>query len=130
MRLAYNRKIGTRLGYGFGIIIVLMILLGTIAIVKMNKIAAVTAKLYDHSLMISNAVGDIRAEIFSMSRSMKDVVLAKTAEQLDTAKDTVSESEQHVIDLFKVVFERFLGDKRDVEPLTRLSLSGNLFDRR
>ncbi len=52
MRLAYHRKIGTRLGYGFGIIIVLMILLGTIAIVKMNKIAAVTAKLHDHSLVI------------------------------------------------------------------------------
>lgn len=36
MRLVYNRKIGTRLGWGFGIAAILMFLLGIIAIVEMK----------------------------------------------------------------------------------------------
>ncbi len=115
MRVVYRGKIGIRLGCGFGIVVLLMIFMGTIAVVQLNDAADMTAQLYNHPLAVSNAVRDIRAEIVAMHRSMKDVVLARSAEQLDAAKESLSEHEQNTLDSFKIIFERFLGDKSDVE---------------
>lgn len=58
---------------------------------------------------------DIRTNIVAMHRSMKDMVLAKSDEQLDATEEIVSEYEQDVFDSFRVISERFLGNKHDVE---------------
>jgi len=123
MRLVYHRKIGTRLGYGFGIIIVLMILLGTIAIIKMNKIAAVMAELYEHPLVVSSAVRDIRAEVFDIHGDMKDIVSAETAERLEAKISEATRHEQNILNSFKILFEQFLGDKTDIEAAQKAFLS-------
>jgi len=115
MLLRFHKKIGARLGYGFGIVVVLTIVLGITAIVKMNSLADITAKMYNHPLAVSNAVRDIRTDIAAMHRSMKDVVLTKNSQQLDIATKFVSEHEQIVLDSFSIVLERFSGNKHDAE---------------
>lgn len=115
MRFRHHLKIGSRLGCGFGIVLVLTNLLGITAIIQMNMLANLTAKMYNHPLVVSNAVRDIRTNIVAMHLSMKNMVLAKSVEQLDATEEIVSEYEQNVLDSFRVISERFLGSKHDVE---------------
>ena len=114
MESKYKWKIGTRLTMGFSILVVLIGLLGITAIVRMNKLADVTVQMYNHPLAVSNAIRDIRINIVSMHRSMKDVVLAENPEQLNEAISHVNECEQDTLASFDTVLERFLGNKQDV----------------
>ena len=116
---SWHKGIGARLGFGFAIVVVLTMVLGIVAIVGMNSLADVTIKMHDHPLAVSNAVRDIRVNIMAMHRSMKDVVLAKNTEQLEEAEGHVADYEQDVFVAFKMVFERFLGEKHDVEVAHR-----------
>jgi signal transduction histidine kinase/ActR/RegA family two-component response regulator len=103
------------LGCGFAAVVVLTLILGIIAIVEMNRLADVTVTMYEHPLVVSNAVRDIKVNIVAMHRSMKDVALAKNPEQLEEAEGYVADYEQSVLNAFDIVFKRFLGDKHDVE---------------
>jgi len=122
MRLVYHRKIGTRLGCGFGIVVVLTILLGITALVEMNTLADSTIKLHDHPMAVISTIGDIRAEIDAVHLSMEDVMFAKTDEQKDAAKDRVSEHEQNALNSFRILSERFLGDEHAVEAAQKAFL--------
>ncbi|TFG45771.1 MAG: methyl-accepting chemotaxis protein [Candidatus Brocadiia bacterium] len=115
MRLVYNQKIGTRLGWGFGIAVALTFLLGIIAVVEMNMMANITSEMYKHPFAIKNALGDITTGVVNMHSHMKDIALNGNAERLEARVSEISRHEQHVLDSFKVLSEQFLGDKRDIE---------------
>lgn len=114
-----NMKIGRRLSIGFGIVILITVFVGLFSLLKLQTLAELTENIYEHPLVVSNAVRDIRANINAMHRSMKDVALAETVEKIDTASAAVVMYEQQVYKDFKTVFEQFLGDKRDVDHAYR-----------
>jgi PAS domain S-box-containing protein len=109
------RGIGSRLGLGFTVVVVLTLVLGITALVKMNELADVTVKMYEYPMTVSNAVRDITTNITAMHRCMKDVVLAKNDKELAGAEKHVAEHEQDVLASFKLIDEWFLGDKQDIE---------------
>jgi len=115
MRLVYNRKIGTRLGWGFGIAVALTFLLGIIAMVEMNTLANITSEMYEHPFTVGTTIRDIRIEVFAMDRDMKDVVLAETAERMESEIKDIARHEQSILDSFKVLSAQYLGDKSDVK---------------
>ena len=100
---------------GFGIIVILTLILGLTALTSMHTLADLTVKMHDHPLAVSNAVRDIRANIFAMHRTMKDVASAKDDEQINVAMEYVNLHEQEVFKSFDIIFERFLGNKQDVQ---------------
>ena len=57
-----HRKIGFRLAYGFGIVVILTLFLGLFALRKMRTHAEVAVKIFEHPLVVSNAARDIRSE--------------------------------------------------------------------
>ena len=122
MRLVYNRKIGTRLGWGFGIAVALTFLLGIIAVVEMNMLANITSEMYEHPFAIKNALGDIRTGVVNMHSHMKDIALDGNAERLEAKVSEIARHEQNVLDSFKVLSEQFLGDKRDIETAQKAFL--------
>lgn len=108
-------KIRGRILFSFGILILVMIASGVYSMNKSKNLAELTNKLYKHPLAVSNAVRDINTGIVKMHRSMKDVALANNDDQLNSAIQMVNMFEQEVYDYFDIVFERFLGDKSDVQ---------------
>ncbi len=108
-------NIGIRLAIGFGIVLFLTLIVGLKAITEMQYLATNIIQIHKHPLAVSNAVRDIRADIIAMHRSMKDVALAKNLGQITKAANIVNQYEQKVYHSFKLVFQRFLGDKRDVK---------------
>jgi PAS domain S-box-containing protein len=81
---------------------------------KVNSLASLTNKLYQHPLTVSNAVLAANANVIAMHRHMKDVVLARNVEDLETAISKVNVNEKEVYRHFSVVTDRFLGNKNTV----------------
>lgn len=106
-----NIKIGPRLGIGFFIILFVLISLVLFAIWEMTLLSEQTTLLYNHPLTVSNAVLRINANITKMHRSMKDVVLSQTREDIVKDATIVSNLEKNVLEDFKVIDKRFLGEK-------------------
>ena len=110
-----NLKISSRLGIGFGAIMVTILGVNGYAILTLNQLASLTTKLYEHPYQVSNSVLKIEMGILAIHRSMMDVTLAQTENQLQAAVDVVNEQEQLVYDNFEVVLSQYLGDMDEVE---------------
>ncbi|MCG8334595.1 MAG: methyl-accepting chemotaxis protein, partial [Proteobacteria bacterium] len=109
-----NMRIGFRLGLIIGSTLILMLVVGIVGIINMGTLADLTNKLYRHPYTVSTSVISIDRFIVSMHRGMKDVALAKDEEGINKASSIVDQYEAEVFELFKIVDERFLGDKKMV----------------
>jgi methyl-accepting chemotaxis protein len=97
--------------------IALIIGMSMFSIQGMETLAELTHKMYRHPLTVSNAVRDVNTGIVKMHRSMKDVALAQNDAALRSAAAQVDLYEKAVYATFRIIEERFLGDKSDVESL-------------
>jgi len=107
-------KVGVRLGVAFAILIAMTLVISVVSISYMKSLSTMTVKLYMHPYAVTTAVLEIEGNIVKMHRSMKDVALAKNAEEISNASVLVDSYEQKVFESFKVINERFLGDKTRV----------------
>ncbi len=107
-------KIGSRLGLGFGLSILITIIVGSFALYEIHILSNLVKSMYNHPLTVSNSVRDIRADIIAMHRSMKDVALAETIEEVETAAEIVNQYEKQVYYNFDIVLDRFLGNLSEV----------------
>ena len=107
-------KFQTRLILGFSLILFFSFIIGIISFIEIKNISKKTESIYRHPLAVSNSVRDINISINAIHRSMKDVVLAKNLEELYESVLLVNKHDRQVYSSFKIVQERFLGDKEVV----------------
>jgi len=107
-------KIGTRLSLGFGVMILFLVIVGTLAIRDIQTLSGLISKMYKHPFTVSNAVLLIDTDIIAMHRGMKDVALAHDEAGIAKAVGQVAEYEQAAYEQFAVVHDRFLGNKKMV----------------
>jgi len=119
MRLG-NLKIGVRLGLSFGIVLLLMIGVNYYSILSLKTASSNTTKLFRHPFAVSTAILRMDGNMVRMHRSMKDVALAKTDDDVRKASEIVTEYEKSTFDDFDILYERFLGDKAQVDELKQL----------
>jgi len=106
-----NLKFGIRLGIAFLSIILITLVIGIVTFYGISQLSDMTNKLYKHPFAVSNAIRDTNGHIIAMHRSMKDVALSKTDEQLEQAVQVVSDYESRALNALQLIQERFLGDK-------------------
>lgn len=99
----------------FSITIILLILLAFISIYKMLELATLSEKLYNHPFTVTNATKNIHANIISIQRDMRDIIVSKSPEELNNLIKEIDEKELLVYNEFRMVFERYLGDKNDIQ---------------
>lgn len=99
----------------FSITLVLLLFLGVSSIIKMLELANLSQKLYEHPYTVTTATKTIEFNIVSMHRYMKDVALAKNSEDLLKAITEVNKNELVVYKQFDIIFDKYLGDKQDIE---------------
>ena len=104
---------------GFVLIAFVVISLGLYSQWQLSKISQDTDDLYQHPFAVSNAAKNINFNLVSMHRYMKDVVLAKDEEELLLAVEAVSAHEEKALTEFSVIFDRFLGDKSQINKTYR-----------
>jgi methyl-accepting chemotaxis protein len=112
-----NYSIGSRLILGFGVVLLLVVLLGGIAFQQTNKLWKNTADMYEHPLQVSRATRDIKANIITIQWLMKDVVLDEKLTRNDVVAIThqIDDYEARVYKSFDIVYDRYLGDKKDID---------------
>ncbi len=110
-----NLKIGIRLLLGFSIVLTLTFVVGILAIGKMQVLAGLTEKLYRHPYTVSNATRDIQIGVTAIQARMKDIRLADSTVDIDSATEDIDRLEAEVLDHFAVLKERFLGDQTIID---------------
>lgn len=114
-----NVRIRTRLFIGFGILLVLFIITGWFSLQGLRTMAGLSAELYEHPLVVSNAVRDAHIYILKMQRALRDAVLSDNDARLNAAIREINENEQAALEKLDIVEKQFLGDKKRATQFTR-----------
>jgi len=112
-----------RIAIGFTSILLLVIGLATTSIIQLASIAKDMDQLYQHPFSVSNAANSINYHLVSMHRHMKDLVLAQNTQELNYAAQQVNSHEALAQKNFDIIFERYLGDKSDINSAYRLFIT-------
>lgn len=115
-----DRKTSYLLVAGFGVMLALMLILEFGAVQLLDAQSKLTRQIYRHPFAVSNTVLHMDVDILAMHRSMQDVALAQTVEQLERAASRVREAEAEVTAHFDIVMERFLGDRARIEAVRKI----------
>jgi PAS domain S-box-containing protein len=107
-------KFRTRVLAGFGLILLFTVSFVILSILQVKELRNESEFIYTHTYTVSNSVRDINTHIQTMESAMKDILLAQTQKEFDQAIDTINLYHLKAMTQFDIVFNRFLGDKRDV----------------
>lgn len=110
-----NLKIGTQLKVAFGIILFLIVVLGAISWQQANRLAQQTTELYEHPHTVRRALGELKADILSIHRDMKDIGLAKNSTEIEQALQDIEKYKANAFKQFDVLYDRYLGPRNDIE---------------
>ena len=110
-------SIKLRLSLAFAFLVAVTATLGYVALQSNDTLAALTARLYRHPFTVTNSLADANADIIEIRSLMKDVVLAANQNEVDAAYAKVNLIDKSIGELFDLVRERFLGDKKMVEAV-------------
>ena len=95
----------------FLIIILLFLSFGVFTIEGLFTLGTLTRTIYEHPLVVSNASLHAALNITKMHRSMKDVVLASSPDEMEFALEVVSETEQKVFQQLDIIQKDVLGEE-------------------
>ncbi len=106
-----------------GLLVLLMLCIGWIGYQSVNRVAGLTEDLYERPVAVWAAVLRIDAGITAMHRSMKDVVLSTSEQEVVSHMRKVDEAEVRVLADFGRVRDRFTDDPSLVEDALRTFLA-------
>lgn len=99
---------------GFSLVVLVVLGLGMSAVVQLFLLSADVKRLHDHPFAVSNAARNVNFHLVSIQRSLKDVVLAETGAELDSAVAAMEKHEKHALREFEIIFKRYLGDREHI----------------
>ena len=114
-----NAKIAMRLTVGFGMVILLLVLMSVITRIKMGSLAELTTMLYEHPYTASTHLISAQSNIIAMQRDIRDALLAENATELNLAIKGLDEAEKTVYQDLQMVRTSYLGDPKDIELIIK-----------
>ncbi|MCF6212920.1 MAG: MCP four helix bundle domain-containing protein [Flavobacteriaceae bacterium] len=112
-----------RLIAGFGIVIILNVLLNTSSLIKIKKNHTTLKLIYNHPLVVSNATREINSAIYAIHREMKDVVLSKNKTEFNKYLKNIEVYDKKIKDNYKIIRDKFLGDQNTVKKAELMYLN-------
>jgi hypothetical protein len=104
----------------FLLIIMIFVSSGIFTINGLHKLGLLTRRIYEHPLVVSNASLHAALDITKMHRSMKDVVLANSTNEIEASLKDVKENEQEVYGHLDIIKKDILGEEgKALEKQTR-----------
>lgn len=110
-----NLTIGSQLTIGFSVIIFSITLLGYVAYNQGVMLHSQTETLFNHPLVVRRAIADVEINILKMRLATRDLMLASTEAEKSEAIMTVEKSFLEADRNFKIIYDRYLGSKQDVD---------------
>ena len=118
MRL-HNLNIRTQLQLGLGANLLLVMVLGLVAWFQAEHLWQATQGLYEHPLLVRRALGEFKADILTMQRDMKDLLLTEDEAERRACLQSINSSEADAHRQLDRIFEAYLGPREDVELVQR-----------
>ena len=112
-----NLKVGTKLGLGFGVMLLITLGLGVLAIYDMNHLASLTRKLHKHSYTVNTSGLEIDTYVLEIQLKITEIANLKDKTLIDKQTKKIIENEQAILKYLSVIQERFLGEAHRVEEL-------------
>lgn len=108
-------SIGSQLAIGFTVIVFSITVLGYIAYNQGKKLHEQTETMFNHPLVVRRAIADVEINILKMRLATRDLMLASTEAEKTNAILTVEKSFLEADRNFKIIYDRYLGSKQDVD---------------
>lgn len=112
-----NMKVSLKLFAGFGIVILLTLVLGGVSIYHMRELTSFTEGLYDRPYTVVTSLREADTNIVAIHRSMKDVALAKTSADIEAAMSSIANNEKTIAEKLALAKERYAGDKGEIAQI-------------
>ena len=118
MRLK-DLKIGTQLRLGLGAILLLAVLLGALAEFQGERLWQATQGLYEHPLATRRALGELKADVLTIQRAMKDLLLTDDNRERQFHLQIIDASEAGAHRQLDILYGSYLGPRKDVDDIHR-----------
>jgi len=120
MAVISEKTVKYKLTIGFLLVIVLFVSFGIISLWEVHTVGSLTKMIYEHPLVVSNAALNAAINMTKMHRSMKDVALSNSLNELNKASNEVNKYEQLVYEQFDIIREMIIGTEgKNLEKRTR-----------
>ena len=105
---------------GFTVTILFVFSISLVAVLQSRKAAQITSNIFDHPFTVSKTILEIKSNILSMDRSMKEIPEAGNWEALEKLNYDLDIREKNVYAQFEIIAQKYLGDPADVNAAIRL----------
>ena len=120
MTVISEKTVKYKLTIGFLLVIVLFVSFGIISLWEVHTVGSLTKMIYEHPLVVSNAALNAAINMTKMHRSMKDVALSNSLNELNKASNEVNKYEQLVYEQLDIIREMIIGTEgKNLEKRTR-----------
>jgi hypothetical protein len=120
MAVISEKTVKYKLTIGFLLVIVLFVSFGIISLWEVHTVGSLTKMIYEHPLVVSNAALNAAINMTKMHRSMKDVALSNSLNELNKASNEVNKYEQLVYEQLDIIREMIIGTEgKNLEKRTR-----------
>ncbi len=113
MRLFRNLKISTKILAGFGIVLILILLMGTIAVTNINRINNAYKEVYQANVKAFIAIGNVLGGFERQRTNYRSIVLARNSAEMNTYLQKINETRN----FYKTNLEEFsrLKNEEDIK---------------
>lgn len=115
-----RKGIWTRIGLGFGVAIAFSVILGGVAITKMDELATLTTDLFRHPYAVTAASLNLRNQVAAIEYAMHDLVSNADSAPADQIAASVAEAEKAALGDFKIVEQQYLGPRIEIVRIDEL----------
>ncbi|MBP2022418.1 signal transduction histidine kinase/ActR/RegA family two-component response regulator [Clostridium punense] len=120
MKLLERISVRNRLVSVLGIWIAVFVFFGILSIKEMNMLGNMTRSLYNHSLPVSNAAVEARVSIIKVQRDLRDLILSRDIEELESLSREIDKTDKIVLDNLDIIKNQTsLQNNRDLEKEVR-----------
>ncbi len=120
-----NLKIGTQLKLGIAAMLLLVAVLGVVSYQQSEEISMQTETLYNHPLKVRLALGELKSDILTIQRNMKDLFLKNSKEHSlhNTSQNEILK--QDVFEQIGILYDQYLGPQYDIDSVKQAFVTWN-----
>lgn len=107
-----NLKIREKLAVGFGVVILLSVAVGVLALYSMNTISALTYEFYGKPYQARGAMRAIGMNIYASQSTMKDVLLLRGQENLKQVEASLRDANESIQEDIQTIYKTALIERK------------------
>jgi len=112
-----NINIVTQLLIGMFVMLLFVITLGIVSFQMNNKLQNQTEIIFNHPFKVTQAAGQLKVDILSISHEMKDRFLETDSHRISYDIKQIEELNAHAFTMIDFIYTNYLGPKADVDSI-------------